>query len=263
MGKQLTKTAFDYGAMEIDTKGKLIWLAAEIKKAQSTHAQSGLAMGKMLTEARELVGEKGFPKWAMAECGCVKQTAYNYIAAWEHFGASPTVGLIELGAMYALTKNQAAKKKALKLADKGVTVTQAMAKKLVQEAKPKPTPSHPEVDEADVVDEENADTSEAEFEEEFPEDETLENICKRETAEIESWARKLDKLTKEAQEAMQEFPTLDVLNARVGWERKLKESLATLRGTKPVLCPVCDGDNAKCVCKGHGRVTKQQHDQMV
>jgi hypothetical protein len=98
----------------------------------------------------------------------------------------------------------------------------------------------------------------------FPEDETLEDICERETSEIESWARKISSLMADAQTAMSDIPTLDELNARVGWERKLKEALATLRGAKPVPCPICGGDGGKkCPCKGHGRVTKQQYGQMV
>ena len=99
--------------------------------------------------------------------------------------------------------------------------------------------------------------------EELPEDETIEEVCERESSEIESWARRLSSLLTEAQEAMSEFPTLDELNARTGWERKLKEALSTLRNTKPVVCPMCDGDNKKCPCKGNGRVTKQQYKQMV
>lgn len=100
--------------------------------------------------------------------------------------------------------------------------------------------------------------------EEFPEDETMAEICQRETSEIESWARKFGELLKQAQKALSAVPTLDELNARDGWERKLKEALATLRGTKPVVCPICQGDGTdKCPCGGHGRVTKQQHGQMV
>ena len=100
--------------------------------------------------------------------------------------------------------------------------------------------------------------------EEFPDDETMTEICQRETTEIESWARKFGELLKDAQKALSDVPTLDELNARDGWERKLKEALATLRGTKPVVCPICQGDgNEKCPCGGHGRVTKQKYGQMV
>ncbi len=101
-------------------------------------------------------------------------------------------------------------------------------------------------------------------EEEFPEDETLEEMCERETSEIESWARQIAKLMKDAQEALKDVPTLDHLNARGGWERSLQGALSTLRFTKPVVCPMCQGEGDKtCPCKGNGRVTKQQYGQMV
>jgi len=106
-------------------------------------------------------------------------------------------------------------------------------------------------------------TGTEEPEEEFPDDETIEDICKRESSSIESWARQLSKMVTEAQKELDDCPTMDELNARIGWERKFKEAMNTLRATKPVPCPLCDGDNKKCACKGHGRVTKQQYNQMV
>ncbi len=124
----------------------------------------------------------------------------------------------------------------------------------VKTTKPKKPPKLKADDPSDVADDA----------EEFPEDETMEQVCQRETSEIESWARKFGDMLKEAQKALSAVPTLDELNARDGWERKMRESLATLRGTKPVVCPICQGDGTeKCPCGGHGRITKQQHGQMV
>lgn len=123
-------------------------------------------------------------------------------------------------------------------------------------------PTDEELDECEEDETEDEDEEEWE-DDELEEDETIEQICERETSAIESYARQIAKLAKEAQKAMEGFPTLDELNARVGWERKLNEALATLRGTKPVKCPCCDGDNTKCACKGNARVTKQQYGQMV
>ncbi len=140
----LVATKFDYSALDKDTRGKLVWYAGQICKQGAAHVKAGLEMGRMLSEARELCGEKPFPKWVEAECGCSLSTAYNYISAFEHFGDFPTVGKIELGAMYTLSTSPPAKKKALKLAEKGVTVTQSVAKKLVAESKPKPPPDSPD-----------------------------------------------------------------------------------------------------------------------
>ena len=134
MSKELTNPTFDYSTVSKDEASKLMWFAAEIRKEGATHVQSGLEMGRLLSEARDLCGETSFKSWVAAECGCSLRTAYNYMAAHAEFGTCATVARIELGAMYVLTKNDRAKKKALKLADKGITVTQSLAKELVAEA---------------------------------------------------------------------------------------------------------------------------------
>ncbi len=144
MAKAITAKRFDYSVVDKDAKSKLIWYAAEIGKQQVAHATAGLEMGRMLAEARELCSDKPFVAWVETECGCSVSTAYRYMDAHREFGDFPTVGKIELGAMYALTKNKSAKAKAIKLADKGVVVTQSMAKKLVKESKPKPPPDSPD-----------------------------------------------------------------------------------------------------------------------
>ena len=272
MSKAITAKAFDYSLVDKDAKGKLIWLAGAIQKLSVTHATSGLELGQWFADAQEFFRDKKgvFRKWVESEtCHCLS-SAYNYIKTYEHFGDFPNFGKLELSAMHVLTTNEKAKTKAIKLADKGVAVTYAMAKKLVADEKPKKPPkakagSKPEPpQDAPEPDPPSEPDSEPDApEEDFPEDETMEEVCQRETSAIESWARQIAKLMADAQKALEDSPTLDELNARTGWERKLKEALATLRGTKPVPCPLCDGDNRKCTCKGHGRVTKQQYKQMV
>lgn len=144
MKTQLSVKTFDYSALDKDTKSKLIWFANEICKSAQSHAKAGLEMGRMLVEARELCKtKKDFEAWVAAECRCSARSAYNYISAHVHFGSCATVAQIELGAMYALTTSVIAKNRAIKLADKGITVTQAMAKKLVKDAKPKKPPKTP------------------------------------------------------------------------------------------------------------------------
>jgi len=161
MKNELTATNFDYSVVDTDAKGKLLWFAGEICKAAQSHAQAGLEMGRMLADARELFPtKKEFEAWVAAECRCSTRTAYNYISAHASFGSCATVAQIELGAMYALTKSEKAKKAALKLTEKGVTVTQAMATKLVKEAKPKKPPA---------VDSEAGGTDEPEITPEEPE----------------------------------------------------------------------------------------------
>ena len=141
MPKQITITQFDYSAVDTDTRSKLIWLAGEFRKQGKTHQASGLAMGQILSEAHELFKEKSFREWVPVECGCCVRSAYRYISAYAEFGQCDNLSHIELSAMYALTNNEKAKKKALKLADKGVKVTHAMAQQLVKESKPDPEPA--------------------------------------------------------------------------------------------------------------------------
>jgi len=143
MAKQIAKANFAYAAVPAEAKGKLIWFAGQIGKQKVVHAKAGLEMGKMLAEAQGLCGEKPFPEWVESECGFSVRTAYNYMAAHRDFGDCATVAQIELGAMYELTKNKGAKREAIKLADKGVSVTQSMAKKLIKESKPNPPPKPP------------------------------------------------------------------------------------------------------------------------
>lgn len=138
MAKTQLMPVFDYSSLPAESKSKLIWYAGEINRQAGTHVKSGMEMGKCLAEARELCGsDKAFREWVERECGHSLRSAYNYIAAYENFGSCATVAQIELGAMYELAKNETAKKRALKLADKGVKVTQKLAKQLVADASEK------------------------------------------------------------------------------------------------------------------------------
>ena len=252
---ELIVQTFDYELVSKDEAGKLQCLAREIARGRQKAADAIIETGESLAAAQDVLSHHRsgtFQKWVDAECVFSVSTAYRYMDAYREFGNCATVGQIELSAMYVLAKNGTAKNKALKLLSKGIAVTQSLAKKLVKEVKDALSGSGDDEPEPDPA------------EEEFPEDETLEEMCERETSEIESWARQIAKLMKEAQKALEDVPTLDELNARTGWERKLTEALATLRATKPRVCPMCEGHgDKKCPCKGHGRVTRQQYNQMV
>lgn len=131
MSKELAAQVFDYSALSKDAKGKLIYLAGEIRKQSKAHASSGLELGRLFAESRGLLGES-FKTWVERESWHSVRSAYNYILAWENFGDCANLHNIELSAMYELAKNEKAKNKALKLAEKGVKVTHAMAKELVE-----------------------------------------------------------------------------------------------------------------------------------
>lgn len=125
------KKSFDYSVVEKDTKGKLIWYATEIQKQGKAHVESGLEIGRLLSESREFLDGESFKTWVERECGCSIRSAYRYISAFENFGDCATVAHIELSAMYELAKNDCAKKAALRMAKDGKTVTQQIAKELV------------------------------------------------------------------------------------------------------------------------------------
>jgi len=134
MATELT-VKFDYSLVTDDIKSKLVWFEGEIKKASSGHVKWGMEVGKYLSQAQELMPTQGaFQSWVETRCGYSIRSAYNYMSAFKEFGTCANLQNLELSAMYALTQNEEAKKKALKLADRGVQVTHKMAKDLVKNA---------------------------------------------------------------------------------------------------------------------------------
>jgi len=224
------------------------------RMAQTAAAEAverGVLTGDLLGQWKELLPHGRFEKFTDNHFDGSLRTAQVYMQAAKRLNALPK-----------------AQRTALLKQERSIAGLIVAAKKDVPDPEPEssspsnggasqpPDPPEPDPDEPDT------ETDPAE--EEFPEDETLEEMCERETSEIESWARQIAKLMKDAQEALKDVPTLDHLNARGGWERSLQGALSTLRFTKPVVCPMCQGEGDKtCPCKGNGRVTKQQYGQMV
>jgi len=138
MAKDLSTKTFDYSLVTKEEKGKLINLAGQIKRSNDAHAAAILQTGELLATAQEIMAADRvgtFCDWVEKECKLTKQTAYNYLNAWKKFGNCPTVGQFEPSAMYALAASEEAKQVAMKMADKGQTITQKIAQGLVKEAK--------------------------------------------------------------------------------------------------------------------------------
>lgn len=134
----ITTITFDYALVDSDEAGKLRYLSQEIRKTKQSITEYVIATGESLLAAQSLLekhGESCFKEWVQAECGFSVRTAYNYLSAFEHFGTCANFARIEPSAMYALTKNNRAKKTALKMLDQGKVVTHTIAKTLVKEAK--------------------------------------------------------------------------------------------------------------------------------
>ena len=138
MAKELTNPAFDYSQVSEDEAGKLNYFEGQLIASRRKVAEEAIKHGEVLHGVQQLLANyKGgtFLSW-LASVGISKQSGYNAINAFVEFGSCPNVDNLEVSALYTLAKNDEAKKRAIKLADKGVKVTNAMAKALVADQQP-------------------------------------------------------------------------------------------------------------------------------
>ncbi len=145
MSKELS-TSFDYKLVDDDTRRKLISISGDIRREKKEHIDYGMKIGKSIAAAHDLCASDGlFTAWIEAEGGYSRQTAYNYMWAWQKFGKCKSLLHFTQEAMYALASPKApenAVMEAMKLADKGVRVNKNIATDLIEqstlETKPKP-----------------------------------------------------------------------------------------------------------------------------
>lgn len=139
---KLEAKRFDYSIVDDDTRRKLISLAGEVLRKKKTGLQAMLEMGESISEAQKLLSkhkEGVFGKWIEEECGITPRTAYNYINAWRKFSNCESLSQLTAEAMYLLAAPnapEAAFKKALKSAEIGVKVTEAVAKQIIKAVTP-------------------------------------------------------------------------------------------------------------------------------
>lgn len=143
-------TTFDYEAVDGEAKGKLIYLAAEIKKTVSQHQKSGLAIGESVAQAHAILAGEGrdgqFANWVETECGFSRTTAYNYMWTWGRFAESQYIDRYEPAALYLLASPKvpvAAVKEAEKMASKGHLIRLEDAKELKEKHTVKQTSVQP------------------------------------------------------------------------------------------------------------------------
>lgn len=140
MSKALTKS-FDYSIVDKDAKSDLIYFASEILKARDAAAKSIIEMGQWLSSAQERLAKPGsgvFINWVETECGFSERTAYNLIYSYRAFGDFANFAKMEDSAAYALASPSApekARKEAMKLANKGESITHAKAKEIIAKHK--------------------------------------------------------------------------------------------------------------------------------
>ena len=137
---ELINQVFDYSQVDTEDKGILIKLESDIVKFKKRSVKEMLDFGGTCEAAHEILSKYGsgqFSEWIEVQ-GVSRQTAYNAMSAKSVFGVCPNLDKWEVSAMYALAKNGEAKKKALKLASKGVAITHSVARQLIEEARPEP-----------------------------------------------------------------------------------------------------------------------------
>lgn len=133
MNKGLTNPAFDYEQLSKEHAGKLRYYEGELLRSRKRVADEAIKHGEILHGVQQLLADysKGtFVAW-LDSAGISRGTAYNAIDSFVEFASFPNLENLEVSAMYALAKNDKAKKQAMKLADKGVKVTHAMAQRLI------------------------------------------------------------------------------------------------------------------------------------
>ena len=138
MSKAITNQVFDYTLVSTDDKAKLIYFEGQLFKSRKRVADELIKHGEILHGVQQLLARCGeFGTWLEAQ-GLSSKSAYNAINSFVGFGGFVNLQDIEVSAMYVLAKNDGARKKAMRLADKGVKVTHAMAKQLIADCEPSP-----------------------------------------------------------------------------------------------------------------------------
>jgi hypothetical protein len=147
VSKAVAVVTFDYEGIDKDTKGKLTYLAGQIRKSAKGHITHALEMGEHIHEANDALAHAGcegrFSEWVKAECGFSRKTAYNYMNAFARFGGNcESLTQFTAEAVYLLAGDdvpEGAIKEALKMADKGERIGLETAKATVEKHCPERT----------------------------------------------------------------------------------------------------------------------------
>jgi hypothetical protein len=241
----LTNTQFDYEELEPDDFKKIKRAESKLNSSRKRAAAEVICHGEVLADVQSALANYSggaFVSWLESQ-GISNRSAYNFIDAYKAFGSFANLQNIEASAMYALAKNDKAKKKALKLADDGTKVTNQIAKQLIEAspppkpkappkadpppkaAPPKPAPpkQQPDVEPDSFEDYEDVDDDEPETEEEESADETrikYQKVKTRKTAE--ALMRAVDDLHELVPDQRRQKPMIDwcmkILDELKGWK---------------------------------------------
>ena len=128
--------AFDYGSLEDKTRRLIESYTAEIKIRVRRSAQDVIDIGRHLSQAKKLLGHGQFLGWIETEFGWSERTARNFMQASQKFKSAKIADLeIAPSALYVLSApgvDNEVRRKAVELAQQGISVTHATAKQLIQ-----------------------------------------------------------------------------------------------------------------------------------
>jgi hypothetical protein len=133
-----------YDGLSTETRGKLTYLAGEIRRASARATEDFLAICAMYAQARDEFKtdrkESSFKDWVEQKCGVAQSTAYNYISVHEKFSKFQSIGTLSPVCLIRLSaKNvqDSAVQEAIELSQlKKVTVSKTQA--IILEHRPEP-----------------------------------------------------------------------------------------------------------------------------
>jgi len=255
MSKSLTNPTFDYSQVTPDEKSSLIYFGGQVERCRKRAVEEVLRYGEMMWGAQQTLAQHNsgvFAAW-LASIGVSSGSAYRAIDAYTAFGSDSNLESVEVSALYVLAKNEKAKKQALKLVDKGVRVTHAMAKELIEKSFPKPKNSTPKAS-APVDDGEPFDESAQPIWEQIDElAKTMPDYGKCPNCAGKKWTETAEGVSCAKCNQPHGEPTGGADDDRVATQRsktvKTVESLMRAFGDLQHICPRADHDtNAKACC---------------
>lgn len=257
MTKALTVIGFDYDSVEKETKGKLLAWVREFRAAMKEHASFGLELGKIIDQAHEELSGEGrdgkFAAWVESELNVSRQTAYNYLWAWQRFGKCKTVlHFFDSKALYKLASPKTPDKAveaAIKRAEDGKSITPDVADSLIKKYKPKPAVGRSSGRNPTATGSQSNGTPPATsetalahdpIEDEAEEELSFEDRVKLENGKIESFCRQLMKFF---EEGCPRTESVDYMGRYDSALAQIRAACSTLRTCKyqDTPCPKCKG----------------------
>lgn len=110
----------------------------EIKALVKRTTRNILEIGEKLVQVKERLGHGLFGKWLESEFEWSQDTANNFMRVAQHFADNPKISEFAPSALYLLaapSTPDTARQEALKLAERGETVTHTKAKSIVERHK--------------------------------------------------------------------------------------------------------------------------------